>query len=541
MNVFVQCGLRGRLEYAYLAEDNFLFEAYQCLYRGVKWYTPIELLAVHKPYQVIGVCMDPTIQEAAERHRENPRIHFIHSMLWHEDVETFEHNYYTAIDEYEHDANAQGERSICPAVTLNTLFRQIREIPGLAQANIKGLHMNIEKSEKNALMGTDWDTFDAPDVMRISMHGGEIKEICTSILEAQGYICEPHPYDFEEYTTFIKKESYLSKVRDLPEYHAGLLTGLELVSEQNTANKLRFRIEDRDTDAGLVSEQNTAKVFTKQHLDFWQENGYVVVPEAVPLENCRAAAAALWEFSQMSPDDPESWRTAMKTDRVLHKEILYIDMCHHQTLWNNRQHPRVHQAYAEIWGTEKLWVELQGGGISPPETPGFYEYPPLRLHWDIDLFKDLLTFNVGGLLYLTDTAENQGAWTCIPRFHHDIKAFIKDIPDNETLKEVMKTYRDQSVPVPGKAGDLILWDLRIPHAPGINTADVARVVQYMPIRPANEGNIERRQQRIDAWKKRLIRGKGDNFVAGIETSLMKTPAQLTELGEKLLGSRSWNA
>ena len=234
MNVFVQCGLRGRLEYAYLAEDNFLFEAYQCLYRGIKWYTPIELLAVHQPYHVVGVCMDPAIKEAAERHRENPRIHFIHGMLWHEDVDTFEHNYYTAIQEYKHPANAEGEKSICPAVTLNTLSQKIREIPGLAQANIKGLHMNIEKSEKNALMGIDWDTYDAPDVIRTSMHDGEIKEICTSILESQGYISVPHPSDFQEYTTFIKKEAYLSKIRDLPENHSGLLTGLGLAHEQQT-------------------------------------------------------------------------------------------------------------------------------------------------------------------------------------------------------------------------------------------------------------------------------------------------------------------
>ena len=281
------------------------------------------------------------------------------------------------------------------------------------------------------------------------------------------------------------------------------------------------------------------KVFTKQHFDFWQENGYVVVPEAVPPENCRAAAAALWEFSLMDPDDPESWRISMETDRVYHKEILYVNMCHHQALWDNRQHPRIHQAYAEIWGTEKLWVKLQGGSISLPETRGFYEYPPLRLHWDMDPINAPLKFNVNGLLYLTDTAENQGAWTCIPKFHHDLESWIKNIPDNEVLKEVMKTYRDQAVPVPGKAGDLIVWDLRIPHGPGINTADVARVVQYMPMCPAEEKHTELRQQRINAWRDRLIRGEGDNFVAGIESSLMKTPAHLTPLGKKLLGAVSW--
>ena len=48
-------------------------------------------------------------------------------------------------------------------------------------------------------------------------------------------------------------------------------------------------------------------VFDAEALEFWEENGYVVVPEAVPLENCRAAEQAVWDFLEMDGDDPESW------------------------------------------------------------------------------------------------------------------------------------------------------------------------------------------------------------------------------------------
>ncbi len=34
-------------------------------------------------------------------------------------------------------------------------------------------------------------------------------------------------------------------------------------------------------------------VFDAEALEFWEENYYVVVPEAVPLENCRAAEQAV--------------------------------------------------------------------------------------------------------------------------------------------------------------------------------------------------------------------------------------------------------
>ena len=48
-------------------------------------------------------------------------------------------------------------------------------------------------------------------------------------------------------------------------------------------------------------------VLSAEDRAFWEENGYVVVREAVPPENCRPAEQAVWEFLGMNPDDPESW------------------------------------------------------------------------------------------------------------------------------------------------------------------------------------------------------------------------------------------
>ena len=47
-------------------------------------------------------------------------------------------------------------------------------------------------------------------------------------------------------------------------------------------------------------------VFDAEALEFWEENGYAVVPEAVRLENCRSAAQAVWDFLEMDRDNPGS-------------------------------------------------------------------------------------------------------------------------------------------------------------------------------------------------------------------------------------------
>ena len=41
-----------------------------------------------------------------------------------------------------------------------------------------------------------------------------------------------------------------------------------------------------------------------------------------------------------------------------------VEIYQHQALWDNRQYPRVHQAFSEIWETEKLWVSFDRASVS---------------------------------------------------------------------------------------------------------------------------------------------------------------------------------
>ena len=48
-------------------------------------------------------------------------------------------------------------------------------------------------------------------------------------------------------------------------------------------------------------------VLSKDDLAFWDENGYVVIPNAVPQENLDAMVDVIWEFLDMDRDNPEDW------------------------------------------------------------------------------------------------------------------------------------------------------------------------------------------------------------------------------------------
>ena len=48
-------------------------------------------------------------------------------------------------------------------------------------------------------------------------------------------------------------------------------------------------------------------VLSKEDWAFWQENGYVVVHDAVPQQNLDAMVDVIWEFLQIDREDREAW------------------------------------------------------------------------------------------------------------------------------------------------------------------------------------------------------------------------------------------
>jgi len=265
-------------------------------------------------------------------------------------------------------------------------------------------------------------------------------------------------------------------------------------------------------------------------LAFWEANGYVVARSAVPLENCRAAERAVWEFAEMNPDDAETWYS--DPPRGIMKEIYQ-----HQALWDNRQHPRVHEAFSQIHNTHKLSVSRDRASINPPERPGF-EFKGPWLHWDRELDAPRKHVGVQGILYLNDTPANQGAFTCVPGFHLKLWQWLDELPEDAKPREVVREqFADEAVPIEGAAGDLVIWNSDLPHGSSPNTGTRPRVAQYITMNPAREARTDEWRKEQENWWQQRLTGLGGNKREK-EHEEGKT-ATLTELGRKLLGVDPW--
>ena len=210
---------------------------------------------------------------------------------------------------------------------------------------------------------------------------------------------------------------------------------------------------------------------TGADLDFWNENGYVVLHDAVSPEQCEAAAQAIYDFLGLDPGQPDTW----------YGHGIWVPLVHHPAFWANRESPRIHRAFAQLWGRKDLWVSVDQGGWNPPERAGWH-FSGQGLHFDVSL-EAPVPFGVQGILYLTDTAANQGAFRCVPGFHRRIEAWLKSLPPGaDPRREDLEKFG--AVPIPGRAGDLIIWHQALPHASSPNRATLPRVVQYIRMLPS---------------------------------------------------------
>lgn len=227
--------------------------------------------------------------------------------------------------------------------------------------------------------------------------------------------------------------------------------------------------------AGEPADSAAEPVLNADDLALWNKNGYIVVHDAVSPGNCQAAVDAICGFLDVDPERPETWYGGPQGHSI------WIPLLHHPALWANRDAPRVRRAFAQLWGREDIWMNVDQAGFNPPERPG-WSFPGPHLHWDVSLAQPV-PFGVQGILYLADTAPDQGAFTCVPGFHRRIEEFLSGLPQGIDPRKV--DLSPEAAPIAGRAGDLVIWHHALPHASSPNRSVRPRFVQYMIGRPSS--------------------------------------------------------
>lgn len=311
----------------------------------------------------------------------------------------------------------------------------------------------------------------------------------------------------------------------------------DIPGNPSTATSSKLRLNDRTG----PNADKPLRVLSEADWTFWKENGYIVIKQAVPREQAERLANFLWAFEEKDPHDPTTWYAPPRAEMKM-KELAgsgMVELYNHQYEWDNRQMPRVYNAFVDIWGTEKLWVTIDRANLNLPLRPedtfkGF-------IHWDYD--PETRPQNVQGVLALADqNDENMGGFQCIPELYRTYDTWKLTQPeDRNRFKPDITGLEDKLVKVKMDAGDLLIFNSTQPHGIRPNrSGNKVRIAQYISMMPAEEDNDALRQWRITSWRDRVA-PEGYAFPGdprNWERDRHQT-AELNELGRKLLGLDSW--
>lgn len=290
-----------------------------------------------------------------------------------------------------------------------------------------------------------------------------------------------------------------------------------------------------------TASPETLRVLTMEDWDFWKYNGYVVIKQAIPRAQALKTADFLWEYDEKDPNNPETWYTASRAE-IQMKELAgtgMVEVYNNQYLWDNRQTQRVYDAFVDVWGMEELWVTIDRANLNFPIRPG-HEYKGF-IHWDYD--PETKPQNVQGVLALADqTDENMGGFQCIPWLYRNYDKWKLTQPeDRDHFKPDITGLEDKLVKVPLEAGDLLIFNSSEPHGIRANNSEnKVRIAQYISMMPAEEDNESLKEWRINSWKNRIA-PEGYAFPGDPRNweQIKYERAELSELGEKLLGLKKW--
>ncbi|ARX89071.1 MULTISPECIES: phytanoyl-CoA dioxygenase family protein [Streptomyces] len=304
-----------------------------------------------------------------------------------------------------------------------------------------------------------------------------------------------------------------------------------------------------------IKKTHPLRVLTEEQFASWQTYGYVVVPEAISTEAAGRLLDFTWEFQGLDRSRPDTWYEEREFSTDLERDLYiygFVEAYHHQLIWDSRQTQRVYDAFVDVWDCEELWVTLDRLNLNPPNVKNrdraliapTEEGFDIELHWDVDSTRGVLPQRVQGIIALHDTQPELGGFQCSPELFRQFDRWKLDQPaDRDPIRPNTDRAEFPVVRPELKAGDLLIWNGMLAHGVAPNTSDNGvRSVQYLSMMPALEESHTLRKSRVESWRN-LSTPDWNATLVGDATkheSERYGTAELTELGEKLLGLRSWH-
>ena len=211
-------------------------------------------------------------------------------------------------------------------------------------------------------------------------------------------------------------------------------------------------------------------MLTDKHFKELEENGYSVVSDVIPPEECDAAIREYRKW--LSQFRGTSW------PRTFHGIINWFNTGHMTPTWEMRL--KTKKVFSQLWKTDKLLTSFDAISIGRPPEHGQEKFETPGEHW---LHTDQIATRLGlhayqGALYLEEQSEDDWTFHVLEGSHNHLDSFYDHHPQavkkSEPLgyyhisPEEMEFFKEAGVTdivrVPVPKGGMVLWDSRLVHA-----------------------------------------------------------------------------
>ena len=243
-----------------------------------------------------------------------------------------------------------------------------------------------------------------------------------------------------------------------------------LYTEKPTVASFESWVNEKATKL-VESISQEINVLSQEEIQFFENQGYIVLSNAISKSDCVATQNVIWEFLKMDRNQPTTWYQNHPEQRG-----MMLNFFDHPLLEKNRASGKIRKAFEQLYQSQAIYKTIDKVSFNPPVTPN-YSFKGSDLHWDVSLQLPI-PFRLQGLIYLSDCGPKDGAFHCVPGFHNQITAWMKQVPDSVHPRAyALETLQPQAIPA--SAGDIIIWHQALPHCATPNYGSSPRMVQYL--------------------------------------------------------------
>lgn len=257
-------------------------------------------------------------------------------------------------------------------------------------------------------------------------------------------------------------------------------------------------------------------MLTDAQLEFYHENGYVLVPGLLTPEEAahyRAETHALMERLAHVRDNDATWGSARSLSNGMKTQLQH---CHDVQFYS--------AALAGLLCNERLTsaaARIIGPNVQLHHTKAFVKPPekgsPFPMHQDAPFFPHKNHSMIAAIVHFDDAPLAKGCVRVMPGSHkHGI---LPHNPEGAWHLPLDEYPVEAAMPQPAKAGDVLLFSYLTIHGSGINTSHEARTTVLVQMRDPLD---------VPLFRTHESRGQGQ-MLRGVDESCCTRPLAVHDI------------